>query len=115
MTKHLPNYIHSLRKRWALTQRDLAFLLAISETHLREIEHGKRNPTQVALIGSEIVFGRLPRNAFPALYEQMETEILSRAATLYERLEDRTDDRSVEKRRLLLDMIQRTEPIRTSV
>jgi transcriptional regulator with XRE-family HTH domain len=110
MKTHLPIYLHSLRKRWALTQTDLAFLLRISAKQLRKIEAGQK-PTATVMLGTQIVFGELPRAVFPSFYESLETEIMGRAARLHERLLRRKDRKSVETRRLLEGMIQRTEPL----
>lgn len=115
MTKNLPTYLHSLRKIWALTQRELAFLLRISPDHLAAIERGERNPTLSAVLGAEIVFGKPPRAVFPLYYDRLEVEVMQRAAALHERLHGRNDRRSKEKRRLLADMIDRAEPLRTEV
>jgi hypothetical protein len=60
-----------------------------------------------AAFACEVVFGVPPRAMFPGLYEQVEEAVMTRAARLYEALENRTDKASVRKRELLGDMMRR--------
>ena len=95
--------------RWGLTQPELSALLGISESALSKFETQALEPTKNLILGTEVIFGQGAHDAFPALYAQTERNIMRRAAVLSERLEERGDDASTRKRRLLTEMIQRSE------
>jgi transcriptional regulator with XRE-family HTH domain len=115
MQRPLPIYLHVLRKRWGLSQRELAFLLGISPAMLSKLERLERKPSKAVIIGAEVIFGASPRDAFPSSYERIEAKVMRQAAALYERLEDRQDQLSKEKCRRLLGMIKRVRAIETNV
>lgn len=115
MPKPLPIYLRTLRKRSGLSQRELAFLLRISSAMLSKLERLERRPTASVVIAAEIIFGASSRDVFPSLYEQVEAEIMQQAAILYERLETQRNERSKEKCRLLLNMIQRVPSLDADV
>lgn len=115
MPKALPIYLLTLRKRWGFSQRELAFLLRISSSMLSKLERLERRPTASIVIAAEIIFGASSADVFPSLYEQVETRVMKQAAILYERLEAHRNGKSKEKCRRLLDMIQRTPPLKADV
>ena len=95
--------------RWGLTQRELATLLGISESALSLCETQARPPTVNLILGAEVIFGKSARDAFPALYAQTERNIMRRASAFSMRLEEKPDDASDQKLRLLAEMIERSE------
>lgn len=107
MPKPLPIYLHTFRKYSGFSQREIAFLLRISSAMLSKLEHLERRPTASVMIGAEIIFGASSRAVFPLLHDQVEEKVMRQAATLYKRLESRNGEKSKEKCRLLLEMIQR--------
>jgi transcriptional regulator with XRE-family HTH domain len=115
MPKPLPIYLHTFRKRSGLSQRELAFLLRTSSAMLSKLERLERRPTASVVIGAEIIFGASSYDVFPSFYEQVEAKVMQQAAILYERLETRRNEKSKEKCRLLLDMIQRVPPLNADV
>lgn len=82
---------------------------------LSKLERLERRPTASIVIAAEIIFGASSADVFPSLYEKVETKVMRQAAILYERLEARRNEKSKEKCRLLLDMIQRMPPLNTDV
>ena len=115
MRKPLPIYLHTLRKRAGLSQRELAFLLRISSGMLSKLERLERPPTVSVVIAAGIVFGVPVREVFPSLYDQVEAKVMQQASILYERLETENDTKSKEKCLLLLNMIQRVPPLDAEV
>ena len=95
--------------RWGLTQPELASLLGVTESALSKFETQALAPTKCLILGIEVIFGQTAREAFPALYAQTERNIMRRAAALYDRLESNRDEVSDKKRRLLTEMIERSE------
>ncbi|TAL04090.1 MAG: XRE family transcriptional regulator [Rhodospirillaceae bacterium] len=110
MAKPLPIYLLTLRKRWGLSQRELAFLLHISSTMLSKLERLERRPSASVLLAAEMIFGAAPPEVFPSMYGKVETTVMKKAAALYERLDSRQDKRSKEICRRLLEMIKRARP-----
>src|SRR5690348_8170886 len=76
MPSALPIYLHVLRKRSGLSQRELAFLLRISPAMLSKLERLERTPSKAVIIATEIIFGAIPRDAFPSFYESVETKVM---------------------------------------
>ncbi len=98
------------RKRWSLTQDELARLLGVTtQVAISQCELGLRGPSADILIGSEVIFGAPPRELFPAAYGAVEDEVMARAKLFYEYLETRPDLSSAAKLKLLTDMIRRAE------
>ena len=110
MSRHLPIYLHTIRKRWGLSQRELALLFKTTQANLCRYESLDRRPSIVILLGAEIIFGARIRDVFPAFYGEIEEKIMCQAKILYERLDGREDFTSVEKLRLLQEMLGRISP-----
>ena len=98
-------YLRTHRRRWELTQRELAFLLGInSPSQISRYEHVLCQPTARILIACEVIFSEHPSALFPALYSEIEEEVMRRALSLFEEIE-RPDGRYPSaKRDLLLRM-----------
>src|SRR5205823_13084943 len=111
MPTRLPIYLHTLRKRSGLTQRELAFLLCIAPDALCKLEQLERIPSAWVVIGADIIFDASPVAVFPSYYEKVETKVMHQAALLYERLGNKQDMESHDKRRHLLKMIERVRPV----
>lgn len=92
-----------------LTQPELAGLLGITESALSKFETQALAPTKNLILGVEVIFGKPARAAFPAIYAQTERNIMRRAAAFSTRLEHQDDDAANAKRRLLSEMVERSE------
>ena len=102
------------RKRWALSQDELATLLATSQANVSRIEEGEADRSirlEVAL-GLQVVFGRGPRSLFAALFDMIEEEVMTRAADLEVNLRDLHDAESLKKKQLLAQMLKRATSLR---
>lgn len=103
-----PNPMRNTRKRWALSQRELAHLLGgLSATSVGRIEMGRRWPTLPVALGYQVIFGNQPAELLPSLYEAVEEDVMNRAASLSIRLEGRPGGAAALKRRLLAEMVSR--------
>ena len=96
------------RKRWALSQAELGHLLGgLSTTSVARIELGKRTPTLPVFLRYQMIFGASSAELAPRLYDDLEEDVLRRAAAFSIRLEGRRGGHAALKRRLLSEMIDR--------
>ena len=103
---HLPGR----RKRWAVSQRELAHLVGVGQGIISRYEKGQLTPGARTLMALEIVFGKSGRHLFPSLHQKIEEDVMRRAAALERGLRDRTDPGAVRKQRLLGRMAARLDP-----
>ena len=108
-------YVCSHRRRWGLTQRELALLVGLeTATAISKIEKSKRPPTVATVIACGIVFGLPPDEIFPSLHEEIEQAVLASATALREQLLGQPDELSVRKcvllDQILLRIITRNQP-----
>jgi len=109
MTNKLPRYVGSQRRRWALEQDELAYLVGLkSGSNVSRIEHGKRHPTIKAALGYEALFGVSASTLFPALFEAVEDALMRRAYKLHEKLSSDDSKKAKVKRQLLQEALART-------
>lgn len=95
-------YVRAQRRKWGLTQVDLARLLGLaSRSAVSRIERAERLPTTAIIIACGIVFGLAAPELFPSLHEDIEQAVAAVAAELAEELAGLTDKLSVRKRTLL--------------
>lgn len=108
MDHKIPNYILTHRKRWALTQKELAGLLgAKSETQVSRWERSKRKPSLRVVLASQVIFGETPDSMFPLLFSEIEESVMHRAYKLYTSLAGSTSKKSKRKLKLLEDVLRR--------
>lgn len=108
MPSFIHDYLRSHRRKWAITQRELAFLLGHkSPTHISRLEQGKRTPSKDIVFACEVLFGIPARSCFPKLYAEVEETVLARAATLYEHLDNETSKNAIRKKEFLSTALKR--------
>jgi transcriptional regulator with XRE-family HTH domain len=84
----LPNYLRSNRKRLALSQEEVAFLLGSqSGAKVSRYEQFAREPSLKTALALEMIFQRSASELFGGLYQKVETEVAPRARTLARRME----------------------------
>lgn len=85
MERKNPHYLRSCRRRAALSQRDIAFLLGV--TAISKISRYERNvtlpPIRTAL-AYQVICGRSMESLFRGAYESVRAEVHHRAALLLE-------------------------------
>jgi transcriptional regulator with XRE-family HTH domain len=107
-------FVRSHRRKWGLTQVDLARLLGLSSrSAVSRIERADRDPTTATVIACGLVFGLATLALFPSLHAEIEDAVRAAVAVLREKLADRTDKVSIRKRALLAQVLKRiTNPNR---
>lgn len=103
MKRKVPlNYVRTERRRWALTQKEVADLLGIeNRACISRIEQGERIPSLESALALEVLFGEPPKLLFPHIYAETEEALMVRAAALHESLIHSTKAREKRKRDLL--------------
>ena len=103
----LPNYLKSNRKRLALSQDEVAFLLGTqSGARVCRDERFTREPSLAAALAYMAIFKRPANELFGGLYQDIEKQVAERAKTLARRMEGQTSNRhSARKLQALADMI----------
>jgi transcriptional regulator with XRE-family HTH domain len=93
-----------VRKRWALSQRELAQLLGYkSRVSISRIENCEARPTAEALLALEVIFGKRPLALFPKFYDEVEDLVVGALYKLQQRLEDdESDTQEIQKKRQLV-------------
>ena len=108
MSSPVHSYLRTHRRTWGLTQKELAFLLGRkSPTHVSRLEKRKRAPTVDIVLACEILFGVKSHMIFPTLYEEIEDDVLARAAKLYEELQHKTSRPALRKKEFLSIALKR--------
>jgi transcriptional regulator with XRE-family HTH domain len=108
MAKKSYSYVRACRRRWGLTQRELALLIGLSSsTTVSRIERSQRGTTTATLTACSVVFGLTTPELFPPFYENIEEAVVTAAKLLHEELGGHTDKRSKLKRALLEDILAR--------
>lgn len=88
MKKKFSCYLRPNRRRWGLTQKELAILVgAKTGGAISRIERGDRLPTLTNALACEVLFGLAPSKLFPGAFTQIEDEVIRRAYDLYESLQ----------------------------
>ncbi len=115
MPNSLPSYLHTYRRRNALTQEELGILFGLTSTVISKYESLTRTPSVDFIIGCEIVFGVKACELFPHLYTNIERAACARAEKLLERLVARQGAASAAKRDFIKSIITRLEREQTDV
>jgi transcriptional regulator with XRE-family HTH domain len=78
-----PNYLRANRKRLALSQDDVAYLLG-RETGEKVCRHERflHEPGLATALAYEVIFRRSVSELFDGLYKQVEQEVVARAKVL---------------------------------
>ncbi len=83
----LPNYLRTYRRRAALSQDEVAFLLGVqSGAKVCRYERFSRTPSLETALAFQVVFCASTRNLFGGLYQKIERDVGKRAAMLARRL-----------------------------
>lgn len=77
MALHIGTYLRRERRKWGLTQEELAHLVGLkSRASISRIEHGQCPPTAHELLAFQLIFGMTALQLFPQLAFAT-TEIIS--------------------------------------
>ena len=110
MDQRLISYLRPLRRRWGLTQAELAFLIgAKTGGVVSRIEAVKRFPTLAATFACELIFDTPPVELFPDLFAQVEKSLLARTNELYVALQGNSLRTTADKLDFLEEVLARLE------
>jgi len=84
----LPNYLRCNRKRLALSQDEVAFLLGVqSGAKVCRDERFVREPSLKTALAYEAIFEKPARELFNGLYQEIEQEVVDRAKKLARKMD----------------------------
>lgn len=98
------------RKRFALSQGELADLLALSQGEISRLEDDRHVAGLETVFALQILFDVEPRDLFPRRYAKAEEAVMRRASKLDRLLQGKTDAASLKKQRMLAAMVKRVKP-----
>ena len=102
----LPNYLRANRKRLALSQDEVAFLLGTqSGAKVCRYERFAREPSLETALACEAIYQRPVRELFGGLYQKAEQDVVARAKTLAERTSRGKPNRQTAHKRQVLTKI----------
>jgi DNA-binding XRE family transcriptional regulator len=88
MAERLKTYLRPFRRRWRLTQRELAFLIGIkSGSVISRIEGLNKTPRLSWAVACALLFDTRAFELFPGLFSEVHEDVLLRATDLYEELQ----------------------------
>jgi transcriptional regulator with XRE-family HTH domain len=91
----LQNYLRTHRRRFGLSQKEVAKLLGVaSGTKVSRYENFIRTPSVVTVFACEIVFNQPASELFAGRYEEIRAAVRERASQLLTKLNDRPDKQS---------------------
>ena len=107
----LRNYLRVYRRRWHLTQEELAFLFGYdTESIISRFESEERTITLAVAIACQTIFGVKPKEVFPALFVSAEETVVQHMYELRDRLaQSELTHRTVAKLELLQEALRRIE------
>ena len=103
----LTNYLRSNRKRLALSQDEVAFLLGgESGAKISRYENFTRVPSLETALALEAIYKRAASELFGGLYQKAERKVAVRAKMLADRKTSESGAPSNSKRKLLTELAQ---------
>ena len=103
MSRKLQNYLRTYRKRFGLSQEELAFLLGVkSGANVSRYEKFHQVPNLQTALALQALFGVPVAELFGGIYEQAEKEISKRARILQRRMQDTTANQTASRKADLL-------------
>lgn len=106
MSRQFPNYLRANRKRLALSQQEVAFLLGAGNgAKVCRYERFLREPNLRGALACEAVFDRPMRELFAGVYKDIEKQVAIRARLLLRKAEISKPNRRVMRKRQILGEI----------
>jgi transcriptional regulator with XRE-family HTH domain len=82
------SYLRPLRRRWGLTQKELAFLIgAKTYVTVSKLESLTRAPDFTAAFAISVIFDVAPAEVFPTFLADLHEAVYRRATDLYEEIQ----------------------------
>src|SRR6266516_477287 len=109
-TKESVSYLRLYRRRWGLSQSELADLLGWNNKALiSRVEKKQRLPSLELVIGCFILFGTPAAELFPDIAARIENVVMGHVWDFYERIQGDPSPKTKAKIELLEDAIERAE------
>jgi transcriptional regulator with XRE-family HTH domain len=101
----LTNYLRANRKRLALSQDDVAFLLGgQSGAKISRYENFTRMPSLETALALEAIYKRAASELFGGLYQKAERKVAARAKLLVDRNAQESGNQSAPRRKVLVEL-----------
>lgn len=108
----LPNYLRAYRKRAAMSQDDVAFLMGNKNgSKVCRNERYVREPSLETAFAYEVIYQQPARELFGGLYHRIEDEVAARARTLTSQTDLRKPGQRTTRRRQILTSIAAKQPV----
>jgi transcriptional regulator with XRE-family HTH domain len=105
------SYVRPLRRRWGLTQSELAFLIGTkTSTMVSRIEAVKTYPSLAQAIAFSIVFDTPLLELFPEMFGKAHDFVLKQAESLYDELQGTSAKGTSAKLDFLEEVLSRAHP-----
>ena len=104
----LQNYLVSNRKRLALTQGEVAYLLGVeSDEKVSRHERFHREPTLADALAYEVIYKRSASELFSGQYQKIEEEVAARAKALLAKTDgQKLNKRAAYKRQMIAEIAE---------
>lgn len=107
----LPNYLLANRKRLALSQEEVGFLLGVKGEgkgiKVSRDENFVREPNLKTALAYGVIYQKPAHELFAGLYQEMERDVAARAKILTYRKDKKSNDLTAHKRQMLSDLAAR--------
>lgn len=105
------NHIRSHRKRWRLSQRELALLAGFRNPEpISRAERSVGRQTVKFALACEVIFGAPVSKLFPRLFAEVTEDVLNECEVLHDRIRSKSGSADREKRKMLARLLDRVEP-----
>jgi len=113
LSDRLDNYLKTHRRRAALSQAEVAFLLGgVSGENVSRHEQCQRLPTLDKVFAYEVIYGRPARELFAGRYQQVESRVLKQVSFLAFRMSKKAQMPEIVAKREALRKILKTSRIK---
>ena len=107
LSPQVPHHLRANRKRLALSQADVAFLLGNeSGGPVSRYEHFKRVPDLETALAYEVIASRATSELFGGMYREAEMKVAERAKMLLELTTPATGPRALQRRGTLASLAE---------
>jgi transcriptional regulator with XRE-family HTH domain len=104
------SYLRFYRRRWALSQAELADLMGWKDKAvIARFEKKQRPPNLELVMGCFVLFGTSAAEMFPEFASHIESAVMARIWDFYEQIQGDSSRKTKVKIELLEDAIQRAE------
>jgi DNA-binding XRE family transcriptional regulator len=116
MKKKLDCYLRSYRRRWGLTQDELAALLGCKNgAVISRLERDGRQPSLEVAYAFEVIFDTASIELFPGLHAKVKKNVIARVRDLYDELQGDSSKTTRLKLDFFEEVFARAKPRRKTI